>query len=172
MKSRLNIAVCVLMSIFILSNVLSIFMMVDYKLNVEKNIKSEVSRNIKDLDIDGKITREADKNVRLSADIISPSVKSEIDKLDIYNYIKTAINDKINSLNIKNGVDGSNGTNGKDSISTITVEKTIEQIPFNGNDGLTPQIRCNTTDNRWEIKYSEFDSWSFMNGEIVSCKGV
>jgi hypothetical protein len=77
--------------------------------------------------------------------------------------------------------DGKDGKNGKDSVSTHTIEKKIEtvikEVPVKGDDGLnglTPIIRCNAKKNRWEVKYnqSEFTVWEIMNNEIVPCKGI
>lgn len=43
-----------------------------------------------------------------------------------------------------------------------------------GADGKTPQIRCDTERNEWEIRYSDNDNWQVMNdenGNPTPCEG-
>lgn len=75
----------------------------------------------------------------------------------------------------KDGTDGINGTDGKDSLSTHTETTVIKELSIpgkdgeDGSDGMTPEIRCNTDKNRWEIRYSSFESWGLLNGTAVRC---
>lgn len=65
-----------------------------------------------------------------------------------------------------NGRDGVNGKDGKDSLSTHTIETIIKEVPVNGEDGKTSETRCNESRNRWEVKYSDSDSWQIQYGEV------
>lgn len=77
---------------------------------------------------------------------------------------------------IKNGVDGSNGVdgrNGADAAPVTTeqidasVKKYMEETPT--LNGLTPILRCNEEKNRWELRYSQDDTWQLLNGTKVPC---
>lgn len=76
------------------------------------------------------------------------------------------------------GLSGSNGKDGQDSLSTHTIEKQslhqtiIQEVPVKGekgDTGLTPEIRCNTDRNRWEVKYIIDSSWQILNNKTVKC---
>lgn len=71
----------------------------------------------------------------------------------------------------KDGSHGSDGNDGEDSLSTHTIERTqiIEQVPVNGIDGLTPDIRCNEERNRWEIRYFTTDTYRALQGKSTKC---
>lgn len=38
-----------------------------------------------------------------------------------------------------------------------------------GKDGFTPQLRCNTEKNRWEVRYTDDSKWELLNNERVKC---
>lgn len=38
-----------------------------------------------------------------------------------------------------------------------------------GTDGKTPQLRCNTVKNRWEVRYSDDELWGLLNSKVVAC---
>lgn len=70
------------------------------------------------------------------------------------------------------GSDGKDGENGKDSMSTHTIETVIKEVPVKGTDGYTPEVRCNEDKNRWEVRYSNFPNWQIQYGElgqVVKC---
>ncbi|MDR2146682.1 MAG: hypothetical protein LBE91_09530 [Tannerella sp.] len=37
-----------------------------------------------------------------------------------------------------------------------------EKIPVNGENGITPQLRINETDNYWEISYDDGETWDYV----------
>ena len=142
----------------IVLNVAILYLMVDIKLNLQNNIDTSVNNKVKTLNVYDKI----DKLVEL----------------------------KVSSIQLvpgKDGVDGANGvngSNGKDGASIkgdaglsaydIAVKNGFEgteeewQLSLkgeNGNDGLTPILRCNTNRNRWEQRYSEDDMWKILKDE-------
>ena len=66
---------------------------------------------------------------------------------------------------------------GKDSINTHTVETFIKEVPVNGKDGKDAyiDIRCNSTKNRWEVRYSPSENFQAMYDELdkkVKCLGA
>ena len=65
-----------------------------------------------------------------------------------------------------NGKDGKNGIDGKDGIS---IKGDTGAPGKDGVDGLTIEIRCNTSKNRWEIRYVGDTIWKVMNNEAVKC---
>lgn len=90
-----------------------------------------------------------------------------------YEELKTLVESKDYSIYVpKKGVDYFDG---KDSFSTHTVEtvvtKVIEQIPVDGEDGLTAQLQCNPVKNRWEIRYSQDELWKVLKyeGQPTKC---
>lgn len=84
--------------------------------------------------------------------------------------------DKLKEYTPKDGVNGINGTPGKDSLSTHTVETEtiieketiLKEVPVNGKDGYI-DIRCNESKNRWEVRYSLDDVFKVLNGTPTKC---
>lgn len=69
-------------------------------------------------------------------------------------------------------VKGVDYRDGVDSKSTHTKETVIKQVPINGKDGvdgLTPELRCSVTKNRWELRYSPEASWQIAGGIPSKC---
>lgn len=57
-----------------------------------------------------------------------------------------------------------NGSNG------YTPQKGVDYFDGNpGQDGITPLVRCNTTKNRWEVRYGLDQAWQLLNNEKVKC---
>lgn len=101
--------------------------------------------------------------------------------------IDIKVNNAISGVSMKNGVDGKDGYtpvkgvdyfDGKNSISTYTTETVVKEVAINGkdgvdgkngNDGLTPELRCNIEKNRWEVRYSQESIYEVLNGEPVRC---
>lgn len=110
--------------------------------------------------LDGKVSKAI-------SDIALPEPKEPKEPKDGYTPIK--------------GVDYFDGNNGKDSLSTHTVEtetitkevhtqkEVLTQVPVNGKDGYTPILQCNTIKNRWEFKNNADERWQILNGEPVKC---
>lgn len=70
----------------------------------------------------------------------------------------------------KNGADGSDGDDAQpitDEQIDRSVEKYMKKNPPHG--GLTPIIRCNEEKNRWEVKYSQEDTWQLLGGTRIVC---
>lgn len=104
-------------------------------------------------------------------------------------HIKNRIDDELKSIKDsepKTIIKVERGQNGKDSLSTHTIFKTevIKEVPVPGVDGKTPVkgvdyvdgrtplIQCNTYKNRWEVRYSDIESWTIVrdqNGLSVRC---
>lgn len=104
-----------------------------------------------------------------------------------------AMDDAIKGLrqpeNGKDGKDGKDGYtpikgvdyfDGKDSVSTHTIETIIKEVAVKGedgadgytpvkgvdyDDGLTPIIRCNESKDRWERRFSGSPSWTAILNE-------
>lgn len=115
---------------------------------------------------------------------INNLVNNSVKSLDLSNVIKSNINDKINSLNLKDGytpvkgidyfdgqsVPGNTGASGytpvlgKDYFNGKTPEKGVDYN--DGVDGMTPIIRCNTTKNRWETSYNNGVSYQVSLDEF------
>jgi hypothetical protein len=77
------------------------------------------------------------------------------------------------------GKPGRDGQNGKDSISTHTVEtntiqkETVKEVPVKGDKGEkgdAPQMAFDTTTNRWYARYGEDDDWQAV--PILNISGV
>lgn len=167
-NDKLRILTWVLMVLIVLSNILNICFFMHYQETMPDKIKSAVTSGL------GEVKVPSDEQ------IIKKVVTSEINNLNINNLITNSVNNKVDSLNLKNGI------NGKDSVSTQTqiIEKTIEQVPvkgdkgdkgdsgINGVDGVSPQspiIDCDTINNRWIIKYNEDDGWQLLGGIPKKC---
>lgn len=75
----------------------------------------------------------------------------------------------------KDGKDGKDGANGKDGVSIkgdkgdTVVNNIYGKDGEDGHDGLTPEIRCNTVKNRWEIRYVGDVIWKIMDNNIAPC---
>lgn len=107
---------------------------------------------------------------------INDSVKSEVAKI----IIPTPKNGLDGYTPVK-GVDyfdGINGLNATDEQVQKAVNVWFEKNPLqvvqpkdgsDGMNGITPQIKCNTTKNRWEVRYGEDQSWQLLNNEKVKC---
>lgn len=67
------------------------------------------------------------------------------------------------------GKDYNDGTNGNDGLGIKGDKGDTGETGAAGKDGLTPQIRCNTKKNQWEVRYSDTDNWSLLNNERVKC---
>jgi len=138
------------MFIMIISSVINIYFTIEYRSTMPQRIQSIVNNSIK------------------------------VNLPNFTNIITDKVNMKVNSLNLRNGIDGYtpqlgvdyfNGKDGQDSISTntIIVEKTIEKVPINGQNGLDGKTvipRCNTGKNRWEISYNNGLNWQPMLDEL------
>jgi len=157
MKSKLiQIVTWILLILMILSNIITIIFLLDYKSNMPAQIKMLVDTSVKLIKV------------------VQP--KNGLDGKDGYTPILNK--DYFNGLNGENGQSikgekgdtGVKGDAGKDAITPV------KGIDYNdgqdGVDGRTPIIRCNTTKNRWEYRYSEDDNWTPLNNQIVKCLGV
>lgn len=75
----------------------------------------------------------------------------------------------------KDGRDGADGKDGADSIGTHTIVE--KQVPVHGRDGAdgingkTPQLKCDTKENAWMVRYSSTEDWQFLNAQEVKCTG-
>lgn len=90
------------------------------------------------------------------------------------------ISQAVDSYMAKNPVkNGQNGTNGQ-NVTEQQVQQAVDNYFANnpvknghdgtiGLDGKTPQIRCNTVRNRWEVRYSDTDNWQSLNGQDIKC---
>lgn len=72
--------------------------------------------------------------------------------------IRNAVSDYMSKNPIAAGRDGYTPTKGVDYSDGE-----------NGIDGKTLIIHCNSTKNRWEVKYNPVDTWQLLNGESVKC---
>lgn len=142
--------------VFIFSAI-SLWITIDYKNNVSNQVKSVVKSSIDNLNL--------------------PNILDNIDK---------SVDNKVNSLNLKDGYtpvkgvdyfDGQSvkGDNGKDAITPI---KGIDyndgkdgsdgrdgKTPIKGEDyfdGKTPIMVCNTKKNRWEVTYNNGYSYDIV----------
>lgn len=64
----------------------------------------------------------------------------------------------------------SDGKDGKDGISIVGEkgekgDKGDSIVGEKGKDGLTPEIRCNVSKNRWEYRYESTSLWQIMYSE-------
>lgn len=100
------------------------------------------------------------------------------------NHINQRVEDAIKSIQMPkaiNGINGMDGKDGKDSLSTHTVNTVIKQTITKetiqekgdkgekGSDGLTPILRCNESKNRWEVKYTNTETWAILGDIPVKC---
>jgi len=84
-------------------------------------------------------------------------------------------NEKNTLVQPKDGAKGDKGDKGDtgeqgekgDSITGATGEKGDKGDQ--GDAGLTPELRCNTNKNRWEVRYSPDLGWEVLNGTPVKC---
>jgi hypothetical protein len=82
--------------------------------------------------------------------------------------------DGVNGKDGTNGINGVDGTNGKSAYEIAvsygfvgTEQEWLDSLK--PADGLTPELKCNTTKNRWEIRYHPEDSWKLLNGQTIPC---
>lgn len=138
------------MFIMIVSSLANIYITIEYRSTMPKQVQSIVQDSVRDS------LPDFDK-------IISNKVNTKVDSLNLHS--------GLNGYTPQFGVDYFNGRDGKDSISTQTtiIEKTIEQVPV---DGKTPILSCNTSKNRWEVSYNNGDTWQISldrNKKPVKC---
>lgn len=87
---------------------------------------------------------------------------------------------KKNPPQVINGTNGANGVSGESAYQSWlklgnegTEQDFIDSLKAPpAIDGKTPQISCNVIKNRWEVRYSEYESWNILNGKITKCIGV
>lgn len=125
------------------------------------------------------IMRQDEKHDSNKNSIASTNVKIQEVERNIYSKIDSlekSLSNQPAPRDGKDGRDGRDAVDGKDSLSTsetrIIQEKTIEKVPVNGKDGengITPIIRCNQSKNRWEYKLLVEDNWQLLNNEVVKC---
>lgn len=71
--------------------------------------------------------------------------------------------------------DGKDGTSVHIDDVRALVEETVRaemlKIPIgrDGNDALTPMLRCNVLRNRWEIRYDITHNWQILDNTSVEC---
>lgn len=104
--------------------------------------------------------------------------------------IDVKIKSAVESVNLKNGkdgytpikgidyIDGKDGItpikgkdyfDGKDGSDGIGQKGDPGEKGKDGSNGLTPELRCNTQKNRWEVKYESSESWRVLGEEPVRC---
>lgn len=102
-----------------------------------------------------------------------------------YNLLTKYIDDKFASiphplpgLDGRDGEDGSDGSTGPAGPSCTTAQtetgSTItcpDGTSSTVDHGRTPQIRCNETRNRWEVRYDS-GNWSILNNKSTPCMGI
>lgn len=162
---KLTIALMILM---IISNIITVYVV----FSQASNIPSKVNTLVKD---------GLDSILNITSDVVSKEVTKQINDKNIQEIVSKAVSDKIDSLNLHNGVDGKDG---KDSVSINTIETvtkeivnnitTIKEVPVNGVDGTNGkdayfEINCNIEKNRWEVRYNQDDDWTVLNNKIIPC---
>ena len=77
------------------------------------------------------------------------------------------------------GSNGKEGNNGKSAYELAvengysgTVEEWLESlVGTNGNTGITPQLRINSNDNKWEVSYDNGTTWTSLGVEATGSNG-
>lgn len=147
MKRLAHLLMWALIVLVILLSTLNLLLIV--RINEQQNEKLiQQSINVSD----------AEKRINQHIDSLENSMKP-VQVKDGYTPKKGV--DYFDGKNGKDGVDGKDGTNGVDGKDG--------KDGTNGQDGLTPTLRCNTTKNRWEVKYSDTDTWKILNNQPVKC---
>lgn len=117
-------------------------------------------------------------------EIIEKSVREEVAKISIPEATTLDGYTPRKNIDYFDGKDGLNGMNATDEQVQTAVDKYFKKNPpkaIHGKDGkdgkdaekpkdgLTPEIRCNSTKNRWEVRYGADESWQALNGQVVMC---
>lgn len=84
------------------------------------------------------------------------------------------------------GKDGQDGTNGRDGQQGLQGVQGLQGIQGTqgekgdkgdtgakgeaGESGKTPEIRCNTVRNQWEVRYSEEENWTVLGESPSPCR--
>lgn len=149
----------------LVGNIVTIYLLISNNEDVSTRIRNSVSEEIASIDI--------------------PNPVNGIDGQDATEeQVKKAVEDYFKKYPVKNGKDGYTPVKGVDYVDGQSIKGDDGYTPVknldyfdgqNGSDGvngLTPQIRCNTTRNIWQVRYSSNESWQPLNGEQVACKGV
>jgi hypothetical protein len=94
-----------------------------------------------------------------------------------YSMVNAYIDQKIGAIQPRAGADGKDAspctTTQIETGAVITCPDGSSSIISNGQngaDGKTPQLRCNTTKNRWEIRYSDDENWGLLDNKSTPCK--
>lgn len=130
---------------------------------------NEANRNNNDLfsQLTGKASTNAEK-IKQSEELIN----------DIATRVTEIQNAERLAQPPKDGKDGEKGEKGDkgDSVTGATGSKgdkgdkgDVGDTGATGSNGLTPEIRCNTTKNRWEVRYSPELGWEVVNGTPTKC---
>lgn len=72
----------------------------------------------------------------------------------------------------KDGKDGEKGDKGDKGDSIVGERGATGEKGAKGDagaNGLTPEFKCNTAKNRWEVRYSQELGWEVLNGTPVKC---
>jgi len=171
--NKIDAITWVLLIIVLISNILSIFSSVCSRNEIPAIVKNVVDNNTQKVDY-AKINQSID--ARVAEKIKALNITQPKDGKDSVSTVEKTTETVIKETAVKGdqGVKGNTGDSAYDIAVKNGYEGTIKDwlISLKGNsglDGLTPIIRCNTTKNRWEVRYTITDSWKALNNEVVKC---
>lgn len=167
---KYNILLWLIIIILVVSNAVTVYLLVFNNREITSKIKSNIASEIAGIEFPLAINGTDGKN---ATDEQVFRAVSDYFRLNPVYYPKDG-DDGYTPVKNKDYFDGTDGTtppclftmeqcrgkDGKDGES-IQGEK--------GIDGLTPQIRCNTSKNVWQVRYSDADAWQLLNGDRVAC---
>jgi hypothetical protein len=149
-KRRVTILTWVLLAVLLILSSINIYLLVAYRESLDLRLQSDAA------------TRD--------------SIMGKIEDLEQKSLQESKVRDIIESYPIKeptDGVDGLDGRDGKDGVDGNNgIDGYTPQKDLDYFDGATPFLRCNQSENRWEIRYSKADIWEILNNEIVKCVGI
>lgn len=109
------------------------------------------------------------------------SLLKRIDDLNVYvqninpkdGYTPKKGIDYFDGINGKDGLDGKNATDEQvqNAVNNYMLAHPITNGTdgSNGVNGLTPDIRCNSVKNRWEVRYEGTTLWKILDNDPVKC---
>lgn len=88
--------------------------------------------------------------------------------------IQSAVNKYVSNHPIRDGLNGQNASDEqvKQAVNTYMKNQPKPRNGSDGKNGLTPEIRCSTANNRWEVRYGQERNWQLLNGENVACTSL
>jgi molybdopterin-binding protein len=163
----------VIMIIMTIQNFIFLSLLLSQRLELQNSVKSVVETTVeKKIEL-----LQVDK-------IVIDKVSEKVDSLNLTSgkdgYTPIKYIDYFDGVNGRDGIDGIDGLDGNDGLDAYhiwlnngnigSVDDYLASLKgIDGQNGLTPLIRCNSVKNRWEVRYNDFDRWNLLNGEIVPC---